>query len=471
MAAGRRNTWRVFARILSCAYLIQGTRLAAAANECPSDNPFTIRNQADADKLSQCGYFLGNVHVIDGAEGDIVLEGINSIGGDLIVSYTQDPPTGDLKSVSAPDLRTIEGSLQLGPHDTLQHVDLPQLNKILRSFSVSAVPELTELNAPTLGSFKGSFSLTDAPKLEAFVLMAPGDTARGGQSPLLEEGGYVRIDNVGVHNLSNVFNGYSAESIWLANLPNLNDLTIYLGDVDYFDVAGNGKLNLTIASLGHERPARRLNITGVAAMGSPCTRILATNVIFENNTAEVLPFWIKGLEELEIRNNPNLRFAIPGLTPSSSDDWSLREVTITDNPKLRLAQQVDDPIVESCGDVFKGKTYGVDSRETWIFDWDVLQHMELHADIEPRFFVHLTDDGFNSKSSVYVDVSIMSTDPGFSCDMFNALRSNTGFLGGDYSCQNETVSLDRSDDSYASLTAPWTMWAVVALAWTAAMCV
>jgi len=376
-----RNTWRVFARILSCAYLIQTAWLATAANECPSDNPLTIRNQVDADKLSQCGYFLGDVYVTDDAQGDIVLGGVNSIGGNFFVNTTQNPSTGGLKSVSAPDLRTLEGSLRLGPHSTLQRVDLPQLNQVLGSFLVGTVPELTELNAPALGVFRGSFFLTDAPKLETFTLKA--NTTYRNE---LEKAGEVRIDNVGVHNLTNVFNGFSAYSVWLANLPNLNDLTMYLGDVKYFDVAGNGRLNLTIRSLCFEKPAAHINITGVSAMNSLCTQIQGRKFFFENNTAEVLPFWIKGLQQLRIQNNPNLRLAIPGSTPFN-DDWSLREVIITDNPKLRLAQSLgaDDPLVRNCDDFYKGKSSGYDTRETWVFDWDLLEHLEIHADIEPKF--------------------------------------------------------------------------------------
>ncbi|CAI4215795.1 unnamed protein product [Parascedosporium putredinis] len=409
--------WRHSALVYS-ALLTACARFATAA-DCPTENPFVILSQSDADKLSECGYFKGSINVAAEATGEIVLKGVNSIGGDWTVgSLKRDPATANLESISAPDLRTIEGVFEVEGHQNLKRLDFPELTRVLGRFEVRRVPELTELKVPALASVQTGFYIVDAPKLSTFVLPKTDDSSTSRPVPLCD-------------------------------IPNVDSLSVSLSDVFEFTVAGNGKLELTIEQLGSSQGGASVNITGVGAVENACSVWLAREVIFENNAAEIFPFSVSGLRKLTIQNNPNLRLAVPG----KPLEWELTSIIVKDNPKLKLAQEVDDPIVETCDGRFKPASF---YPETWVFDWEFLQHLELSADIDPKFLVHLTDDAFNSDdgTQVYTDIDIQSSNAEFNCSSLDYLRSEKRFLGGDYSCQNKTVDLADLDESAAGSTAP-----------------
>lgn len=339
-----------------------------------------ILSQSDADKLSECAYFKGSINVAAEATGEIVLSGVNSIGGDWTVgSLKWDPATANLESISAPDLRTIEGAFEVAGHQNLKRLDFPELTRVLGRFEVRRVPELTELKVPALASVQTGFYIVDAPKLSTFVLPKTDDSSTSRPVPLLVGGSTVRIENVGARNLTNLFNGLSVDTVSLSDIPNVDNLSVSLSDVFEFTVAGNGKLELTFEQLGSSHGGASVNITGVGALETACSVWFAKEVIFENNAAEIFPFSVSGLRKLTIQNNPNLRLALPG----RPREWELSSIIVKDNPKLKLVQEVDDPIVETCDGRFKpdSSLYG----ETWVFDWEFLQHLELSADIDPKF--------------------------------------------------------------------------------------
>jgi len=111
------------------------------------DNAFQISSQADADALSGCSYLHGGINVSNYTEQTLLLHGINTIEGSLIISYS------DLVNVSTLDLGEIDGSLTLRDMRSLEYANFPALAK---------VPHLVFSNLPALQGFTSNFSASHA---------------------------------------------------------------------------------------------------------------------------------------------------------------------------------------------------------------------------------------------------------------------------------------------------------------------
>jgi hypothetical protein len=106
---------------------------------CSTTATATIQNQGDATALASCSTFSGSIAVATGTTDDISLDGIKTLKGNLVVK-----DNSQMKRLSASQLETLDGEMELDGATQLFTVDFPKL-KTIDSIKWNALPNLLNL--------------------------------------------------------------------------------------------------------------------------------------------------------------------------------------------------------------------------------------------------------------------------------------------------------------------------------------
>jgi uncharacterized alkaline shock family protein YloU len=106
---------------------------------CSSTGGTTIQNSGDAKALASCSTFTGSITISSDATDDIVLDGVKKITGDLIVRNNS-----NIKQISASDLETLDGAMDLEGLTSLYALNFPKL-KTIDSVKWQALPNLQDI--------------------------------------------------------------------------------------------------------------------------------------------------------------------------------------------------------------------------------------------------------------------------------------------------------------------------------------
>lgn len=126
----------MLSRYLVQALAVSGLAFAQSSNRC---GDVTIENQEDAAGLSSCSKIKGDVKISDKFSGNLVLEGVESISGDL-----KSNGADKVQSISAPQLEIIEGALDLNGLVEMRELRMDSLTEV-GSITLIALPNLNAL--------------------------------------------------------------------------------------------------------------------------------------------------------------------------------------------------------------------------------------------------------------------------------------------------------------------------------------
>src|SRR5690349_1350436 len=105
------------------------------AATCSISATTTIQNSGDATALaSACSTFSGSIAIATGTTDDIALDGLQQLSGNLVGT-----DNSNIKRISASDLETLDGEMQLDGLTRLFNVDFPKL-KTIDSIKWNALP-------------------------------------------------------------------------------------------------------------------------------------------------------------------------------------------------------------------------------------------------------------------------------------------------------------------------------------------
>lgn len=319
--------------------------VAANAQACRLRSPFTVNSQADADELTKCEQFNGDVNISPSASSNITLDGLLQVFGSLRATLPGHSDTADattLISISSKTLSFVGGSLVISSVSSLQSIALPKLKIVVGALEMSDLPSLVDLHLEGINSI-GNFSLVSAPRLLEASIGADStykDRDIGLKYITDTTDPAVVVRDVGLASLSGLVDLYDASLIELAELPNLNNALLNTGRVGEVRIRGNG--NLTLSTWGGpgvgttEQVVGKLSITGVKHV-SPCRSFDVHEFIAVNNSVEYLHFSFTAVQRLEVRDNARLKTLVPW-NGRNIWEWDLADVLIRDNPLLVLSQ-------------------------------------------------------------------------------------------------------------------------------------
>jgi len=106
---------------------------------CSVSATTTIQNSGDASALASCSTFSGNIAIATGTTDDIAINGVKKITGDLTAENNS-----DMKQISASDLETLDGAMNLNGLTSLYALNFPKL-KTIDKIQWQALPNLQEI--------------------------------------------------------------------------------------------------------------------------------------------------------------------------------------------------------------------------------------------------------------------------------------------------------------------------------------
>jgi hypothetical protein len=163
----------------------------AYAAVCSISATTTIQNSGDATALaSGCSTFSGSIAIATGTTDDIALDGLQQLSGNLVGT-----DNSNIKRISASDLETLDGELQLDGLTRLYNVDFPKL-KTVDSIKWNALPNLQGI----------------------------------GFTATVEKAKKVDIQNTGLRNLKGI-NIQQVETFYIANNGYINEISMQLSNV------------------------------------------------------------------------------------------------------------------------------------------------------------------------------------------------------------------------------------------------
>lgn len=184
-------------RIALPALAVASTAYAA----CSATATLTIQNAGDATALATCSTYSGSIAIATGTTDDIAINGLKRLNGNLVAKENS-----NMKRISANDLETLDGELELDGLTRLYGVDFPKL-KTIDSIKWNALPNLQTI----------------------------GFTAE------VEEANKVDIQNTGLRSLKGI-NIEEVETLFIANNGYINEISMQLGNVsDSLTLADNNK--------------------------------------------------------------------------------------------------------------------------------------------------------------------------------------------------------------------------------------
>lgn len=222
------------------ALAISGLAFAQNSNRC---GDVTIENQEDAAGLSSCSKIKGDVTISDKFSGNLVLDGVESISGDL-----KSNGADKIQSIVAPMLEVIEGSLNL-----------------------NGLVEMRELKMDSLTE-AGSITLVALPNLNAL-----------GFSQTVTKAGEVRIENTDLRSLEGI-DLVSTKGMLILNNPrlatvNVNNIVNATGLINFS--ANSEKLKIQFPNL--ER-AQNMTFRNATSVEIPSLKKTAGLLGFYSNT-------------------------------------------------------------------------------------------------------------------------------------------------------------------------------------------
>jgi hypothetical protein len=174
---------------------------------CSATSTVVIQNQGDATALASCSTYSGSIAVATSTTDDISLDGIKTLKGNLVVK-----DNSQMKRLSASQLETLDGEMELDGATQLFTVDFPKL-KAIDSIKWNALPNLLNL----------------------------GFTAE------VEKADKIDIQNTALRSLKGI-NIEQVDTMFIANNGFINDIDMQLGNVsDSLTFADNNedvKVNL-----------------------------------------------------------------------------------------------------------------------------------------------------------------------------------------------------------------------------------
>jgi hypothetical protein len=157
---------------------------------CSTSGTATIQNQGDATALASCSTFSGNIAVATSTTEDISLDGIKMLKGNLVVKDND-----KMKRLSASQLETLDGEMELNGATQLFNVDFPKL-KTVDSIKWNALPNLQDI----------------------------------GFTSEVEKADKIDIQNTALRSLKGI-NIEKVDTIFIANNGFINDISMQLGNV------------------------------------------------------------------------------------------------------------------------------------------------------------------------------------------------------------------------------------------------
>lgn len=157
---------------------------------CSVSATTTLQNAGDATALATCSTFTGNIAIATGTTDDIAINGVKKITGDLIASSND-----NMKQISASDLVTLDGAMNLNGLTSLYALNFPKL-KTVDSIKWQALPNLQDIGFTA--------EVTKADKVD--------------------------IQNTALRSLKGI-NIEQADEIFIANNGYIDDISMQLGNV------------------------------------------------------------------------------------------------------------------------------------------------------------------------------------------------------------------------------------------------
>ncbi|KFY50819.1 hypothetical protein V496_09148 [Pseudogymnoascus sp. VKM F-4515 (FW-2607)] len=115
--------------------------VSGASNPACKQTKVTISSQSDADELSGCSTFTGNIEISPKVPaGGIALNGIQQINGDLIANNAV-----KLTSLSATSLGSVSGTIKFTSLTTMSSLEFPSLSQVgaISWTTLNALQQLT----------------------------------------------------------------------------------------------------------------------------------------------------------------------------------------------------------------------------------------------------------------------------------------------------------------------------------------
>ena len=107
---------------------------------CTTD--ITGTGQGDLDAIKGCKQFHGSITMHQPPVHQLTLEGVEEITGDVSITGSS-----SLRSLRAPNLKSVQGALKISEHTGLQELHLPALQEST-SLTLSVLPELEKIDFP-----------------------------------------------------------------------------------------------------------------------------------------------------------------------------------------------------------------------------------------------------------------------------------------------------------------------------------
>jgi hypothetical protein len=112
--------WRLQSLVTSLLVVV-----CASADSCTHPDGFTILSQADANSISVCQSFNGNINLSPAITGNITLNGpVNVIGG--VYTLSGGAENAGFIGIPSTTLVSVSESLVLGPFGNLQSISFPR---------------------------------------------------------------------------------------------------------------------------------------------------------------------------------------------------------------------------------------------------------------------------------------------------------------------------------------------------------
>jgi hypothetical protein len=243
----------------------------------------TISNSNDATPLASCTVFSGSIAIATNSAGDIALDGIQEILGDLVGNYVQ-----SLDALSSASIRRIDGAFALWD------------------------VEVTSLSFP---------ALVEVGALDWYGLQKPELHFDSG----ISSSTYVNISITQLASIS-ALNLKTTETVNIAGNFNLNDITLPLttvgGDISIIDNGNSSNVNLSQLTT-----ANTMIILDASSVALPSLGYLSGSLILGRAANFTAPSLISVKGHIEISENPLGAVTFPNLVSTS---W----VEIFDNPNL-----------------------------------------------------------------------------------------------------------------------------------------
>ena len=220
---------------------LQLTRSPAA---CPSTTEVTIQSQSDADAFSDCTTFEGSIKIDASASGNIGLNAITDIHGNLSCVESS-----SLQSLAAPQLKRIGGTLHLEQLTMFGSLEMPNLLN---------VQGIMLVGLPSLQDFSLSIGLETINDLQ--IVNTQITSISGVKAP--------RVDSVEItHN-------FNLTSITLNSIININSALTIDNNDDGVDL-----LLSNLAEVGN------LSVSDVSSLSLPSLQNVTTSMYISSSSA------------------------------------------------------------------------------------------------------------------------------------------------------------------------------------------